>query len=503
MPINNTKKLSDISIIIIGASLVFLLEISAYLITKNTQKRNLTGIKLVIKKDLKYQYLLLQMNNAINDRMLIINDINLSTDPFDIDELKLEFNALATKFVIARDQLIALKLPPQQAKQLDKVKTTLNTMRGKLDIVINAKTLNNDTIYKDIIIEARASNQSVIGQISILINNQITAAENHLEALSKESKQSNNKTNFINLVALVLSLLIVIYIIKTLVKRRKQLKKAMGKLEFYNKDLEKTIDRRTEELMQLQKEHLRINAEINVNRQLQKFIAPAPKELKQYKELDIATYIESAEEVGGDYIDVLPCHGGQLICIGDVTEHGLESGIVMLMIQSMIRHQSNLSCQNLTQVLNEINISLFQNIQRMNGDRHLSLSLLYLNKNKLIITGQHETIIIIKANGKLELISTDELGFHVGFIDDIKPFTQSIELNIEKDDLVLLHTDGITEAANASEELYGFERLKNLAKTHHKKASEEITQIIITDLSNFIGSKPLYDDVALIVFKKT
>lgn len=494
---------SEISIILFGFFLIFILAVTTYFITQNTQKNNINAIQIVIQKNLKFQNILIQMSNAINHRMLLINDINLSTDPFEIDDYTLEFNALAVKFIKARDQLIELELSQNQLEQIEIIRLTLNEVRGKLDIVINEKVNNNDIIYKGIIIDARQSNKSVIKEINILIQSQITEASNNLELVTQENKNANAIINLINLIALILASIILFYIIKTLVNRRKQLNQAMLKLEFYNKDLEKVITSRTEDLVTLQKEHLRVNAEIEVNRQIQQFISPAVKELKQLKELDIATYIESADEVGGDYIDVLPCQGGQLICIGDVTDHGLRSNIIMLMTQSIIRHQSNLNCSNLADVLSDINISLFQNIKRMKSDRHLSLSLLHLKENKLVITGQHEVIIIIRENGSTELINTDELGFYVGFVDDIKPFANTLEINLEKGDLVLLHTDGITEAANTNEELYGLERLNKVAQIHHKKPSKDIIQLLINDLDKFRGSKPLYDDVALIAFKKT
>ncbi len=86
----------------------------------------------------------------------------------------------------------------------------------------------------------------------------------------------------------------------------------------------------------LQDENLRLAAELDVTRQLQ-MLLPTAEELRQVEGLDIAGFMEPADEVGGDYYDVLQHNGRLKIGIGDVTGHGLESGVVMLMIQTAVR----------------------------------------------------------------------------------------------------------------------------------------------------------------------
>ncbi|HIE02287.1 MAG TPA: response regulator, partial [Thiotrichaceae bacterium] len=88
---------------------------------------------------------------------------------------------------------------------------------------------------------------------------------------------------------------------------------------------------------QLQKENLRMRAELEVSRRLQQMLLPTEKELQQIDGLDIACFMEPAAEVGGDYYDVLSQDGRVFIGIGDVTGHGLESGALAIMVQSSIR----------------------------------------------------------------------------------------------------------------------------------------------------------------------
>ena len=126
------------------------------------------------------------------------------------------------------------------------------------------------------------------------------------------------------------------------------LQQSQEQLAEANRTLEQRVAERTEQLAeantaitalnaQLQAENLRMGAELEVTRKLQQMLLPTPEELQQIADLDIACYMEPADEVGGDYYDVLQ-HNGQIkIGIGNVTGHGLESGAVMVMTQTIVR----------------------------------------------------------------------------------------------------------------------------------------------------------------------
>lgn len=77
----------------------------------------------------------------------------------------------------------------------------------------------------------------------------------------------------------------------------------------------------------LKAENMRMSAELHVIRKIQQMLLPKDRELKEFIGLDIAGFMQAAEEVGGDYYDVLQHNGRVKIGIGDVTGHGFESGI--------------------------------------------------------------------------------------------------------------------------------------------------------------------------------
>lgn len=262
----------------------------------------------------------------------------------------------------------------------------------------------------------------------------------------------------------------------------------------------------------LHADNKRMRTELDVARQIQHMIVPGLNEINSVPTLDIATYMEPAEEVGGDYYDILQHNGQVCIGIGDVTGHGLESGLVMLMTQSAVRTLITLDEHDPVRLMNTLNRTLFNNMQRMRSDKNLSLSLLHYQPipggdgapdcGELRIIGQHESVLIIRADGHFEDIDTLELGMPIGMIDDIAAFVAAAVLTLHKDDTVVLYTDGITEAADNTHDLFGSERLHAVLVANHTKGADAIKEAVIGAVREHIGQQPLYDDLTLIVLKQ-
>ncbi|MBN1889494.1 MAG: substrate-binding domain-containing protein, partial [Thermoflexales bacterium] len=123
---------------------------------------------------------------------------------------------------------------------------------------------------------------------------------------------------------------------------------------------------------QLKEENLRMTAELDVTRRLQQMLLPSDVELGQVKNLDIAGFMEPADEVGGDYYDVLQHDGYVKFGIGDVTGHGLESGVLMLMLQTAVRTLLIRGERDPVRFMEILNRTLHENLQRMDVDKNLT-----------------------------------------------------------------------------------------------------------------------------------
>lgn len=253
---------------------------------------------------------------------------------------------------------------------------------------------------------------------------------------------------------------------------------------------------------QLKSENLRMSAELAITRQLQQMILPKPEELRQVPGLDIAGFMQPADEVGGDYYDVLQNNGWVKIGIGDVTGHGLESGVLMLMLQTAVRTLLENQETDSTKFLNTLNRVIYNNTWRMNCQKNLTLALLDYQAGCIRLSGQHEEMLVVRSGGQIERIDTNNLGFPLGAIADIDEFVRQTEVQLQAGDGVVLYTDGITEAKNLERQQYGLERLCQVVSQNWYQSAEGVSQAVIEDVQRHIGQQKIRDDITLLVLKQ-
>jgi serine phosphatase RsbU (regulator of sigma subunit) len=231
-------------------------------------------------------------------------------------------------------------------------------------------------------------------------------------------------------------------------------------------------------------------------------ILPKQQELNQIPGMEIAAFMQPADEVGGDYYDVLNHDGRVKVGIGDVTGHGLESGVLMIMVQTAVRTLLTSNETDPVKFLSVLNRTIYDNIQRMSSDKNITLALLDYQEGKLRLSGQHEEMILVRANGTVELIDTIDLGFPIGLEPDITGFVAHKEMQLHPGDIVVLYTDGITEAENKSGIQYGLERLCEVISCNCQRSAEEIKQAVINNVRSHVGEQRVYDDITLLVLKQ-
>jgi serine phosphatase RsbU (regulator of sigma subunit) len=251
-------------------------------------------------------------------------------------------------------------------------------------------------------------------------------------------------------------------------------------------------------LIELKKARDALWSEIELAKRIQTALLPAKEKIEGY---EIAAAMSPAKEVGGDYYDVIETpQGEKWITIGDVAGHGVDSGLIMMMAQtSILATVNNSSGANPSKILNKVNSVMRENLARLGSDHYMTLMAIRFDNTEMTMAGKHQDVIIYRsAFNKTEHIETS--GTWLGITDDIGKHIKDTTVRLDKDDLVLLFTDGITEAENGNGEMFGQDRLDNALHQFADLPVSKILEKIMRRVDGF--QKEQSDDMTLVVIRK-
>jgi sigma-B regulation protein RsbU (phosphoserine phosphatase) len=249
-------------------------------------------------------------------------------------------------------------------------------------------------------------------------------------------------------------------------------------------------------------ERERLEKEMEIAARIQTSILPRDVSVPG---LEIAAAMHAATEVGGDYYDVVPADDGCWIGIGDVAGHGLGTGLVMLMMQSGIGALARkLPDAAPRELLLALNTMLVENVRtRLGQHEHATLTLIrYRRDGSLAFAGAHEEMLIRRvATGRCERVETP--GAWVGAKRDITAGTVDSAARLEPGDVLVLYTDGLTEAvaADGSGARFGVDRLIALVEEHGAATPAAARDAILAAVAAFSARRD--DDVTLLVARYT
>jgi serine phosphatase RsbU (regulator of sigma subunit) len=175
----------------------------------------------------------------------------------------------------------------------------------------------------------------------------------------------------------------------------------------------------------------------------------------------------------------------------------------MLMVQTAVRTIAVTGEINPINFLSEVNKIIYDNLQRINSYKNMTLLISHYRNGILTLCGQHEELLLVRNGGQsVERIDTMDLGFPLGLEQNIDTFLATQQIKLEVGDTVILYTDGISEAENEAGEFYGIERLCDQIIAHIKQPVELIHERIVENLHQYIGKQTIYDDITLMVIRR-
>jgi len=253
----------------------------------------------------------------------------------------------------------------------------------------------------------------------------------------------------------------------------------------YNKQKQKERSRKREED--------RKNKELQAARDLQ--LSMLPKKVPQIANLDIASFIRSSTEVGGDYYDFFEHKGSALYSIcGDATGHGVASGMMVSVTKAGLNGIDALPANTILHKLNNVvkNIDL--------GTLRMSLNIVQIKPTEFELSSAAMPPVYhyVAATNKVEEILIE--GLPLGGLKE--EHFDSITRSFNTGDIIIQLSDGLPEAPNLTGEMYDYERLRLLIEDNGHKTAQGIIDALMASVDEWLQGQHNPDDITLVVIKK-
>lgn len=263
-------------------------------------------------------------------------------------------------------------------------------------------------------------------------------------------------------------------------------------------DLEKYI----ENLRVVTAEKERINMELNLAANIQAHMLPCIfPPFPEHEEIGLYATMTPAKQVGGDFYDFYMLDKSRLgVVIADVSGKGVPAALFMVIAKTLIKNQAQLGLA-VNDVFTVVNQMLCEG-----NDAGLFVTawmgILDLHDGKLVYANAgHNPPLLKQKNGEYIYLKSKP-GFVLAGMEGIR--YRANEVMMEPGDRLFLYTDGVTEATNVDNQLYGEKRLKQFMDAHARDSVEDVLHGLKKDIDAYVGEAPQFDDITMLMldFKK-
>jgi sigma-B regulation protein RsbU (phosphoserine phosphatase) len=247
-------------------------------------------------------------------------------------------------------------------------------------------------------------------------------------------------------------------------------------------------------------ENERYKEQLKIAQEVQKSLLPS--ELTSNKSFDISAFSQAAEEVGGDYYDLLELETGNYgLIIADVSGKGTSAAFHMAQMKGIF-HSLALNDVGPAEFIKQANKALGACLEKRS---FITASYFWINTNHQSLefsrAGHVPALLFEQNTGKVQLLEESGMGLGILRNSTYNKYVSSRTLPYNSGDILVLCTDGITEAKSPKNEQFGIERLVDALEKHTTGDAAEIRNRIIGELDEFLGGMKLDDDYTLVIVK--
>ena len=244
----------------------------------------------------------------------------------------------------------------------------------------------------------------------------------------------------------------------------------------------------------------RLAESLRIARQMQQNLLP--REITSVGGIQIATLNLPAQEVCGDYYDIIRKNDQEMaIVVADVSGKGPSAALYMAEVKGVMLSVSRRTILP-REALLEANSILGPTIDSRN---FITMTYAMINEParimKLSRAGHNPVLHYSAVQGKIEILQSDGIGLGMGKNGAFERILNEVERKLDSGDILVFYTDGLTEAMNEINHLYGLPRLISMVLENKDKSTEEIKNAILSDLNGFLNRHEPQDDVTLVLLK--
>lgn len=244
---------------------------------------------------------------------------------------------------------------------------------------------------------------------------------------------------------------------------------------------------------------LSAKGELDIARKIQFDLIP--KHSPQINGYDISTFYEPAKEVGGDYFDIIESPERSYVVVGDISGKGMAAALYMVRVQSIIYMLID-NYSSVKEIVINLKKYFSKNLRR---EFFLTLSIGSIEKDGSvnIVRAGHPPALHFR-NDQKDFVQINPVGMGIGLNDKgyFEKNLEEVKVIPNKEDILLFYSDGITEAMNVYNDLFGEENLKRVISANAQKSCDEIKESILRAVSTFRGTANQNDDITIVVLKK-
>jgi sigma-B regulation protein RsbU (phosphoserine phosphatase) len=250
-------------------------------------------------------------------------------------------------------------------------------------------------------------------------------------------------------------------------------------------------------LYEQERQKIRIERDLLAAREVQTSLLP--KDLPSIQGYDFAATTVPALEVAGDLYDFVPLDESRIaVSLGDVSGKGLPAALLMANIQATLRQQAS-AAGSPVECITRANRLLYQHTS---PEKFVTLFYMFLDHRKhrfVFSNAGHEFPLLVSASGAVRRLETG--GVVLGIVEEF-PFEEET-VALSRSDLLVVYSDGITEAPDKSGEQFGVRRLESLILENKDRPAEEILQAILAAVYAHAGGGAASDDRTLVILRRT